>query len=851
MTGRSHRHVPVRRARLGKWLRWAKLISLPLTGVGELCRSLFPPKPAVPLRRRRPVVLDLQGLEKREVPLALFYTALTPAAALGFGGTEDLATPGSVVLHGWPSVPTVDYSAAMALPAGTRDQGAEEDNLSDASLQGVFAAWEEAANTEAPSATENTEENSASTSSRSPLDPFAHRTQPQADAKTEEAAPSGSGYHGGLPAHDPSLAGANAQSGGGEGTAITPAIHTAGSTSELGGASLGAQQPDLQTAWAATDVSLPTSTIAAAPAAVAAADGAAAPAAGANATATATAGNAVAVTPSASTPLTVTTSAATAQNSLTTLDSGFGPKDLVFEPNVGQSSDPVKFLSRQAGMTVFLTSVPGATFVTPVSHATAATYALHGPNGTVAPTAVSSWDAFGLHLLGANPNPQIVGSQELLSRSNYFLGSDSSAWYTDVPNYGAITYQNVYPGIDLQFHGDASHHLEYDFIVHPGADSIQIQVGWQGVQSLRSDTAGNLLLQTPGGSIVQQAPLAYQQGVGGSKSTVTVGQSVRSDGTVSFAVGTHDASHSVVIDPVLSFSSYLGGSGDDKAYGIASDGYGNSFIVGSTASANYPTTTGVYQSASGGSTTDAFITKLDPSGKRLWSGYLGGSDTDEAYAVAVDAAGNVYLTGQELSTNFPTTNGAWQSSNHHLPGFGPQGPLGGANAFVTKFSPAGYAILFSTYLGEDGTAGYAIGVDSNGSPYIAGATAATNFHVTAGALQAHYGGGSLDGWVVKMNGTAGTELYSSYLGGAATDQANAVAIDAQGHAYVGGYTTSTDFPTASGAYQSTNKGGQDGFVVEMGTNGTSAVYSSYFGGGGTDAVNAIAVDVSGNAYLGA
>ncbi len=834
MAGHSPRHAPVRRARLRRWLRWANWARLPLTRVGELWRSLFPPKPARAPRRRHPVLLDLQGLERREVPQGLFYAALTPAAALGFSAPADFATPGSVLLHGWPGVPLIDYSAAMALTATTVHPAATEDDLSDARLQGVLAAWEGAAGNEIQSDQGSMQESTSDTNASSPLDPFARRTQPQADTNTEEPSRSGSGYHGGLPARDLSLAAASSQSGGGQGSAVTPAVGAAGSTSEFGGAAPGTPAPDLQTAWAATPPFSPALATRPSPASQGSAaamnnpggppvGAAAAPAIAAASTSTS---STAATTDSGSQTLAATTDTPTpAQLAFV---SGYGPKALVFEPNVGQTDPQVQYLSHQAGLSVWLTP-QGATFQVPLSNTDS--------SGTGSP----SWDVFGLSLAGANANAPLVAGPELLSRSNYFLGSDPGAWYTDVPNYGAVTYQNVYPGIDLVFHGNAANQLEYDFNVAPGADPSLIQVAFSGVQSLSTDSNGNLVLQTPGGPVVQTAPQAYTQSATGTTTAVAVSQVVNADGTLSFQVSGRSADQSLVIDPAFSYATYLGGNGNDYGLGVAADGAGDAYVAGYSTNGTFPTTSGVVQNGYGGGN-DAFLVKLDPFGNRLWSTYLGGAENDQANAVAVDPAGNAYLVGYASNTGYPTTSGAYQAT--------------GSGVFVSKLSPTGDALLFSTYLGSGTGSGNGIAVDAAGYPYITGST--MNIPTTSGAFQTAWGSDpenpKTNAFVTKLKNDGTGLVYSSYLGGTGADSGNAIAVDSAGNAYVTGYAAG-GFPITSGAYQSGRSGGLTSpFLTKVNPAGTALVYSTYISGTNSTTHSgggqAVAVDKFGYAYIG-
>jgi len=316
-------------------------------------------------------------------------------------------------------------------------------------------------------------------------------------------------------------------------------------------------------------------------------------------------------------------------------------------------------------------------------------------------------------------------------------------------------------------------------------------------------------------------------------------------------VAAYDASRPLVIDPVvLSYSTYLGGSGDDQGFGIAVDTDGNAYVTGRTDSANFPTISGAFQ-PTGGSTTDAFVTKLNPAGSALvYSTYIGGSGFDSGAGIAVDAAGNAYVTGFTGSTNFPTTAGAFQTTFANGANFG-------GDAFVTKLDPTGSTLVYSTYLGGDSDdQGFGIAVDTNSNAYITGYTLSANFPTTPGAFQRIFVSGSIgdaDAFVTKLDPTGSAQIYSTYLGGSAYDGGSGIAVDAASNAYVTGITRSTNFPTTGGAFQtafaSTSDFNADAFVTKLDSTGSSLVYSTYLGGGSDEAGAGIAVDASGSAYV--
>jgi hypothetical protein len=328
---------------------------------------------------------------------------------------------------------------------------------------------------------------------------------------------------------------------------------------------------------------------------------------------------------------------------------------------------------------------------------------------------------------------------------------------------------------------------------------------------------------------VQQAPFVYQD-VEGERRPVGGRYVIHAGGDVGFDVEAYDASRPMVIDPVLEYSTYLGGSDVDTGLGIAVDGAGSAYITGYTDSADFPTTSPYLTDQTG---TDVFVTKLSPSGSSLvYSTYLGGDGNDYGYGVAVDASGNAWVTGQTSSTDFPTVN---PYATHQ----------GGQDAFVTKLSPSGSSLAYSTYLGgtsDDSAASVAL--DALGSAYVTGYTASTDFPVV-NPFQTNQG--ATDAFVTKVSPSGSSLAYSTYLGGGAGEQAFGIAVDGSGSAYVTGSTYSSDFPTLS-PYQ-TDQADVDVFVTKLSPSGSSLVYSTYLGGGGYDSPNGVALDGSGSAYV--
>jgi len=520
------------------------------------------------------------------------------------------------------------------------------------------------------------------------------------------------------------------------------------------------------------------------------------------------------------------------------IEEAYGRLPLSFEPNQGQTDARVRFVSRGRGYALFLTG-------------DGAVLSLHGGGPQRRPRtagpgllAAGPWAEPGparpavtlaLRLVNANPGAQLEPLDELPGRSNYFLGNDPSQWRTNVPNYARVRYREVYPGIDLVYYGNGRQ-LEHDFLVAPGTDPSVIRFAVEGADKVEVDAQGDLVLSTNEGEVRLRRPVVYQE-ADGVRQEIAGGYTIHANPQsqdVGFQIANYDATRSLVIDPVLVYSTYLGGSGDDSGQGIAVDAAGNAYVTGTTGG-NFATANPLQASNGGGD--DVFVAKLNAAGSALvYSTYLGGSGTDYGQGIAVDAAGNAYVTGYTASTNFPTAN-PLQASN-----------AGGvSDAFVAKLNAAGSALVYSTYLGgssEDW--GNGIAVDSAGNAYVTGRTLSTNFP-TANPLQASNRGMD-DVFVAKLNAAGSALVYSTYLGGSERDCGYGIAVDAAGNAYVTGYTGSINFPTAN-PLQATLAGGGDVFVAKLNAAGSALVYSTYLGGKSDDQAYGIAVDSSGNAYV--
>ena len=443
-----------------------------------------------------------------------------------------------------------------------------------------------------------------------------------------------------------------------------------------------------------------------------------------------------------------------------------------------------------------------------------------------------------MKLVGSNAKTHVIGQDELPGKSNYFIGNDPKKWHTGVRQFAKVRYGDVYPGVDLVYYGH-QRELEYDFVLKPGADPQAIRLGIRGAKRLRLEH-GDLVLTSGGGDVHLRSPQIYQE-ANGARQKIHGEYVIKGRNEVGFRVAAYDRRRALVIDPVLAYSTYLGGSFDDSGHGIAVDSAGNAYVAGSTDSTDFPTTPGAFQVTCGASC--FFVTKLDSDGSALvYSTYIGpisGPTVGEVSGVAVDAHGNAYVTGYTSSTDFPLVN--------------PIQPIyGGGNfdAFVTEINAAGSALVYSTYLGGAGEErSYGIAVGATGNAYVTGVTSSTDFPLV-NPIQSTYGGSIWDAFVTKINPAGSAWVYSTYLGGSSDDYGNGISVDSAGNAYVAGSTQSSDFPTTPGAYQTTCAPCDQAFVTKLNAYGSRLVYSTYLGGSnGGGGAQSIAVDATGNAYV--
>ncbi|HEV2799592.1 MAG TPA: SBBP repeat-containing protein [Pyrinomonadaceae bacterium] len=521
----------------------------------------------------------------------------------------------------------------------------------------------------------------------------------------------------------------------------------------------------------------------------------------------------------------------------------YGKLPLSFEANTGQVAQPVKFLSRGKGYTLFLT---GTEAVVALSGQTAKR--VEGSANLRKPERESA-SALRMRFLGGNPAPQVAGEDRLQGEVNYLIGNQPEKWRTGVQTYSRVRYTEVYPGIDVVYYGN-QRQLEYDFVVAPGANPSQIRLSFAGARHLRVDANGDLVMRAGTGELRQLKPVIYQE-VDGVRRLVTGGYVLKGRNQVEFLLGSYDRSKTLVIDPVLSYSTYVGGSAADYSEAIAIDATGHAYISGYTRSIDFPTTAGALKTKAN-TGYNVFVSKLNPAGTALvYSTFVGGSASELSGGLAVDATGQAYLTGNTVSNDFPTTAGAFQTARG-----------GELDVFVSKLNPAGNGFAYSTLIGGgDNDHGSSIAVDAAGNAYVTGMSGTSadgqidfNFPTTPGAFQRAFGGTWGDAYALKLNPTGTSLLYSTLLGGSGREEGKGIAVDAAGNAYVVGRTESFNFPTTPGAFQTTGKTNGfyapvEAFITKLNDTGTALIYSTYLGGINDEDATGIALDGSGHAYV--
>jgi hypothetical protein len=501
-----------------------------------------------------------------------------------------------------------------------------------------------------------------------------------------------------------------------------------------------------------------------------------------------------------------------------------------FEPNVGQAGEEIKFVARARGYTALLSDGGAVLSLAPGPSASPQPGG-HAGEAEEAPAAPRT---LRLRWAGSSQQPEAEG--ELEGKVNYLVGDEPALWRTDVPTFARVRYPGVYPGVDLVFYGNGRN-LEYDFVVAPGADPRDVSMEFEGADGVRLDDGGDLVIAVGGGEVRQLRPVAYQRDDEGGRRPVPAAYSLDAAGRARLDLGAYDAGRELVVDPVLVYSTYLGGPGSDTAQSVTLDSNGAAYVVGHTSSP-WPTTAGAYDTVFNGAT-DAFVTKLSPNGAGLvFSTYLGGLSRDLAYDVARDPGGNIYVVGYTGSRDFPTTAGAFDTVFN-----------GGSDAFVTKLNPMGNALVYSTFLGSASSdRADSIALDTAGSAFVTGTTSSPGFPVTAGAFDPGFNGGT-DVFVTKLNPVGAALVYSTFLGGAGNDGGEGIALDFNYQAYVTGHTQGLGFPIAVGAFDPAFNGAIDAFVTKLNVAGNGLIYSTFLGGANNDYGADIAVATSG-AFVG-
>jgi len=585
----------------------------------------------------------------------------------------------------------------------------------------------------------------------------------------------------------------------------------------------------------------------------------------------------------------------------------FAGLPLMFEPNQGQANlDPTdrraKFVARGSGYCLFLGSDGAILNLTSQSlspHPSAkpdsskSGSAKSGSAKHEAAGSATRVESLQMKLARANPNATVTATDLLPSKSNYVLGDDPAKWRHDVPQFARVRYEDIYPGINLVFYGNQGQ-LEYDFQVSPGSDPAQAELEFNGATLELKN--GALVMQGEGGSVRLDAPRLYQE-IAGQKQQIEGSFVLRAANRVGFAVGPYDHSRELVIDPVLSFSTYFGGTGDEHATSVAVDGGGNIYLAGSTTSTTLPAV-GVYQTTLNG-TQNVYIAKITPPlgvspAILQYVTYLGGEGTDSPAGIAVDAAGDPFVAGTTSSVHFPTTLTGYQT--------GPEaGSAGTQHVFVTALNPTAASLLYSSYLsgnGDDVASGMTI--DSKGYIYVTGTTTSSDASSPSVQFPAstlpqalpyqNIPRASKQFFVTKVNTNAprtGSITYSTYFGGgnfattAPIAVGGGITVDTNGNIYFSGTTNftytgcqgcqTTDFPILN-AYQpcldqpasaqivnpptcsnTTTTANSDAFVAKLNPNaaqGSQLQWSTYFGGSQTDSGTGVAIDSgAANVYL--
>jgi uncharacterized repeat protein (TIGR01451 family) len=545
-----------------------------------------------------------------------------------------------------------------------------------------------------------------------------------------------------------------------------------------------------------------------------------------------------------------------------------------FEANQGQTDKRVKFLSRGAGYTLFLTpqgavmalqnvATTGAPVVQSAHADGSETLVLGGPVSEMGQTRPSE-AVLSLKVVGANPQARVRGLNKQDAKSNYFIGNDPKKWHTHVPNYSRVEYAGVYPGVDLVYYGNQQQ-LEYDFVLAPQADPRVIELalgsGANGSGQIPVGIEnGELVAQLEAGAVRFQKPVIYQTDALHKKTFIDGHYVMKSNGHVGFDIAEYDRSRKLVIDPTLTFATYLGGSNEEVSLGLTIGvRFGYIIIAGSTRSADFPVVGQLenYHPGTCGSQPcrDVFLSKFNPNGASLfYSTYIGGSNDDVAYAVTQDQYGDLFGAGYTLSTDFPVTANARQKT------FGGGVVTGDGFAFYTD--SRGDKFTYCTYVGGSGEDQiFSEVVDTNLNAYLVGYTSSSDFKTSPNAYQKTCpltrGGTCSTAFITKLSGSGSGAVYSTFLGGSngLGEAAYGVAIDSAFNAYITGVTGSANFPATPMAYDGTCgtdgqcNGNFDGFLAVLNTAGTALNYATFLGGSGADYSAGVALDSLNNIYV--
>jgi hypothetical protein len=445
-----------------------------------------------------------------------------------------------------------------------------------------------------------------------------------------------------------------------------------------------------------------------------------------------------------------------------------------------------------------------------------------------------------LILIGSNPNAEIIAAEQQEYYENFYLAHTNEEGIQNVHTYKTLIYKNIYAHIDLILHA-RKQGIKYEFIVYPGGKVTDIKMRWSGLDKIEVLQNKEIKYSTGYGQMNETMPLVYQICENKNNLSVTSlpkiteisSQFILKNKTIRFKIDNFDHNKKLVIDPVLNWSTYYGGSGDDRLNNVSTDGLGNIYAAGETTTSNGLTTSGAFQTQFGGGISDALITKFSSNGSRLWTTYFGGTDVDIAHGIVSDASGNSYITGETYSISGISSSGSFQTGNG-----------GGVDGFIAKFSSSGARVWSSYYGGDGGDIGSAITIDNSNNVIITGNTNSTSGIASSNGWQVVNGG--FNAFIAKFS-SAGSRIWGTYFGGTGAE-GNSIAADDTGNIFITGRTSSSSGLASSGAYQTSYSGSNDAFIAKFSPLG-SEIWSTYFGGPGNDKSFGVALDASGNVII--